>query len=733
VEISMKNFILIPILFTGLLFSCSQKAGIYCESITDCPNGYYCNAGSNECVRGLNDGSVPDDYITNNGNNTNNDSGTDADGDIDGDLPLPDGGVVEIDGSVPHCSYVPPIGVFDPQMECRWNTPVEFPTSNDVVMTPVVANLTDDNGDGVVDTRDIPDIAFISYNFATGCCNSPGVLRVVSGKCGTDGHTIAHFSVDTPVLDNSGGVAIGDITGDGTPEIVAMTRSGGCVAYTNDGTVIWQSIHPQVTSPAIDSDHYTGGQPAIDDLDGDGVGEVIIGRVVLDGLTGALKWRGVAGKGTNGFMGPMSFSADIDLDGRKEVIAGNTVYRADGMVMWTFEYPYSTTPCQGLTYGCDGFSAAGNFDSDPYAEIVIVRSGDLWILEHTGELMAHIAIPTSAPLTSYNEGGAPTIADFDGDLKPEIGVAGAYYYVVFDLDCCETLPDCTSIPVSETYCISPGVRWQFVTDDNSSRVTGSSVFDFDGDGKAEIVYNDEVMFRILSVFDSTPLYSEPNTSHTRLEYPIIVDVDNDGNAEIIFIENSKTDPVNNGIEIWGDLNDRWVPTRRIWNQHSYYISHINEDGSLPPAGRVPNWLNYNNFRQNLPDYNVFAAPDLEIEIIEYDKSNCNSSIDVVIEVCNTGDLRVGSGVSVGVWDNEANAELTCATPIETTMTLEPTDCEIVICVWNNPPGTPDLLNLTVCADNELPLCMNGGSNNECIEDNNSHSLSEQGCDGPIGK
>jgi hypothetical protein len=57
--------------------------------------------------------------------------------------------------------------------------------------------------------------------------------------------------------------------------------------------------------------------------------------------------------------------------------------------------------------------------------------------------------------------GPPTIADYDGDGAPEVGVAGGAAYVVFDGD--------------------GALLWQMPTQDLSSSVTGSSVFDFNGD------------------------------------------------------------------------------------------------------------------------------------------------------------------------------------------------------------------------------------------------------------
>ena len=52
-----------------------------------------------------------------------------------------------------------------------------FPASTQVVLTPLVMNLDDDNGDGRVDERDFPEIIFATF------CNSDfqtnGILRAI--------------------------------------------------------------------------------------------------------------------------------------------------------------------------------------------------------------------------------------------------------------------------------------------------------------------------------------------------------------------------------------------------------------------------------------------------------------------------------------------------------------------------------------------------------------------------
>ena len=83
-----------------------------------------------------------------------------------------------------------------------------------------------------------------------------------------------------------------------------------------------------------------------------------------------------------------------------------------------------------------------------------------------------VPVPTSLPLEE-NRGGPPTIADFDGDGRAEVGVAGATEYVVFDFnrDGEEIVQPGGDPPPG------PGdayVRWATAIQDGSSNLTGSS-------------------------------------------------------------------------------------------------------------------------------------------------------------------------------------------------------------------------------------------------------------------
>ena len=99
--------------------------------------------------------------------------------------------------------------------------------------------------------------------------------------------------------------------------------------------------------------------------------------------------------------------------------------------------------------------------------------------------------------------------------------------------------------------------WRRATEDDSSRRDRSSVFDFDGDGAAEVIYNDECRFRVFTD-QRRPVARAFGESARVIEYPIVVDVDNDGNAEIVFATTTESGfcsenldaQYNAGIEVW---------------------------------------------------------------------------------------------------------------------------------------------------------------------------------------
>ena len=86
--------------------------------------------------------------------------------------------------------------------------------------------------------------------------------------------------------------ALGDLTGDGRPEVAVSTEGGWVVALRRDGVTLWRTCNRSVRS-ACDSTAPTHGQVVIADVDADGTAEVVAATEqwlrVFDGRTGALE------------------------------------------------------------------------------------------------------------------------------------------------------------------------------------------------------------------------------------------------------------------------------------------------------------------------------------------------------------------------------------------------------------------------------------------------------------
>jgi hypothetical protein len=92
--------------------------------------------------------------------------------------------------------------------------------------------------------------------------------------------------------------------------------------------------------------------------------------------------------------------------------------------------------------------------------------------------------------------------------------------------------------------------------------------------------------------DGTVLMMTPRSSGTWTEYPTVADIDNDGSAEILVGSDGFGSPTLQAIR---DTGDRWIPARRIWNQHTYHVTNVREDGTIPQF-EPPSWATLNTFR-----------------------------------------------------------------------------------------------------------------------------------------
>ena len=108
----------------------------------------------------------------------------------------------------------------------------------------------------------------------------------------------------------------------------------------------------------------------------------------------------------------------------------------------------------------------------------------------------------------------------------------------------------------------------------------------------------KLKLRVYSGKDGAVLFETPMSSCTAHEYVLVADVDADHSADIVAVANNNCGyGPQRGVSVFSGQN--WVPTRKIWNQHSYHVTNINEDGTIPRV-EDKNWLlpGLNNYRLN---------------------------------------------------------------------------------------------------------------------------------------
>ena len=234
------------------------------------------------------------------------------------------------------------------------------------------------------------------------------------------------------------------------------------------------------------------------------------------------------------------------------------------------------------------------------------------------------------------------------------------------------------------------------------------------------------------------LFSERVISGTGIEYPLVVDVDNNGKSEIVVSSNRYNwvegdwEP---GILVFEDAHNNWVRTRRIWNQHNYHVTNINEDGTVPKHEEA-NWLVYNNYRQNVQPEGVFNAPNFVPGTLEFKLIECNG-VEFTAHVKNEGSYGVKPGLKVHFYiinpkGRDGNYLIGEA---ETKDALSPSAETTVSFVWNRKVTVGDGEEVIIDTASKVYFYIDkpetetpNGDYAECIEtDNQSEVIDVRGC------
>ncbi|MEQ1745426.1 MAG: M43 family zinc metalloprotease, partial [Saprospiraceae bacterium] len=564
---------------------------------------------------------------------------------------------------------------------------------------PIVANLNPQQGN-------IPEIIVSTYNPGF---NQPRLIRIYAGD-GSNAASPAQISFPGTNGNLPQEVtAAGDLDSDGIPELIAVLRNKHMQVYAN---------YNPANNPAMDLVMETNQLqalncwPGLADFDGDGRPEIYIGHQVFrvnHAVPGLNKLTAITAM-------PLlqahfaSFAADLlsvadcngdpDCEGL-ELVTGNTIYSVDLADTPEDGDPRAIIPRRtvadvpGGSALPDGPAVVADIDLDGVSDIVtrvwssLPGEGYLyawnakkfiWKFEHSAFSYAGSNyIASVANVFDDTKKGAPK------DL-PEIfyGTAQRLY--------------CLNLNAAKTNPANP-FWWSVPHFDVAGYSNPVSTFDFDGDGQLELVTRDMDSLRVLYGGAAPfPAGVQPNRtwftligrSGTGMEYPAIADVDNDGQAEIVFVGakgqiNSNLAPLR---VIGADLSKGkpWQPARRLWNQYSYAPYVVNDDLSIPavpqpahveiPAGSDRRPLNtVLGQKPVLEIYNGYEyLPDAALSVKQ---THCTTNqIEVRLQVCNIGLATLPAGTPLRFYLGDPTAAAAVRLPVTAalTNTVPPDSC-----------------------------------------------------------
>jgi len=584
---------------------------------------------------------------------------------------------------------------FEPVVRYEWPSPFVLsppsPAPTDVMMTPIVVQLDDDDCDGQITERDLPDIVFTT--FANGQYLNTGTVHAMTVR---DGRLVTKWTFDGVIGYHQ--LAGGEFHPSPGNELVGTALDGTLIALSGAGRVLWRSSVR--AGDVIENLATTGAasMPALADLDQDGNVEVVVNGGIVDGATGLLEHA--YAQPIRGYL----MVADVDGDGRLDVVDGAQAFRADGSLLVDTGLTAATHP------------AAVDLDRDGRPEIVATWAGSnqfsLWHYDATRPgNFAVLRAPFAAavdpgPPWNWTFGMGPiTSGDFDADGVPDVAYTGFRGYVVLSG---AKLMDAAR---PSTLTAEGLLLWMIPTrEDNGS--TGSALFDFDGDGRVEVLYNDTERVLVLDGADGATLASLCNTTGSVHEFPVVADVDGNGEADIVLVANSFSQNANptgptyrceggwqSGVRVLSSSDGSWVRAPRVWNQHSYHVTNVAESGAIPRV-EAANWTvrGLNNFRQNRQPGREYAAPDAVLRL------SCLDDRRVTLAIQNLGEASMPSGISAQLLDGA-----TVVAEVTTRRALAPAQSEAFELAV--PPGTVlDTLRAVIVASPRL---------RECRADNNT--------------
>lgn len=552
-----------------------------------------------------------------------------------------------------------------------------------------------------------PSIRFLSYiNFVVGDLDQDGNNEIVIH---TEDEKLQILDATTQEIKHTLTQGVGDLSPQLLIADAVLTSPGAEVIYFSGDTLF------AFSAAGLALWNNSSFEPAYHlsaaDFNQDGTAEIYSSNRIMNGATGdeilfipdALSTSN--SRGTSMAIDILPDSACPTCDGL-ELVSDSKVYAIDiASATFTLQRDNSDAmPGRSL-------SVCADWDNDGVIDVLSMSDTRITVWSPLTDVELHS--------TTINSGlkGLPNINDIDGDGLPEL---------VFIND-----DDLGSVIAMDNNLEVLWIHSNSVREKSGS--TAVTTFDFDADGILEIVYRDEKNLGVLNAQNGNVIEVVDCTAVTQGENPIVVDYNQDDEAEILVVcgitlfdsEGLLTEFSSGGSTTWADC-------RPIWNQESYHNIHIKDDLTVPAVQQLQHLPTVGSTLNSfLNQYQIPRTIETNLSLNSISALDCET---IQIEICNTGLASVDESVAYTIYYGDPTVSDVTTVTGTVNVNIVKDDCTTFNISSDEDYMGQIFIIINDAGTSSLPLIINDALPNttleECEYDDNILSIDAVECEEP---